>query len=256
MTEKETIFFTLEEIFEKFKILVHNSGIMDQDISIIARPLTPEEAIGQPGRRDFPIIVGKERIIEARFRDFIGQAFTDSPGDFIGTIRDIFGLKLDNNKNRAILIAAMNAVMSYMNLIDNTVHCKDEEPEECGQKLARDFLLKYGPIKLGIIGYNPAIVENMIRAFGTDKTLISDLYRGNIGENRFGVKILDGSKDNEFLIKESDLILVTGTTIQNNCFPQIYNWGKEYGKKIIIFGVTGAAFCYFTGIERICPCSR
>ncbi len=39
--------------------------------------LNPKEAIGTPDRNDYPILKGKELIIEATFKDAKGQSFTD-----------------------------------------------------------------------------------------------------------------------------------------------------------------------------------
>ena len=55
-------------------------------MTVLAKPLTPEEAIGKPGRRDFPILEGKERVIEATVLGARGQAFTDSASDFEGRL--------------------------------------------------------------------------------------------------------------------------------------------------------------------------
>jgi len=46
-------------------------------IGLVAAALSPEEAIGNPEDRDYPLIVGKERLMQAEFRGALGQAFTD-----------------------------------------------------------------------------------------------------------------------------------------------------------------------------------
>jgi hypothetical protein len=43
---------------------------------VISRPLSVSEAIGDTGREDFPIIRGKEVLMQAVYRGAIGQAFT------------------------------------------------------------------------------------------------------------------------------------------------------------------------------------
>ena len=77
----------LERTRAPFARIIEDHGLRGVEVSVLARPLTPEEAIGQPGRRDFPIIVGKERILEAVFLGAKGHAFTDCRG--VGRRRSI-----------------------------------------------------------------------------------------------------------------------------------------------------------------------
>lgn len=78
---------------------------------VISRPLSPLEAIGDPGREDFPIIRGKEVLMQATFRGVSGQAFTAARGDFKGTLGDVLDLPLDESFERAVFVATMNAAL-------------------------------------------------------------------------------------------------------------------------------------------------
>ena len=55
----------LEQARTRFRQIAEKESLFNVEVSILAKPLTPEEAIGDPGRRDFPIIIGKERVVEA-----------------------------------------------------------------------------------------------------------------------------------------------------------------------------------------------
>ena len=69
--------------------------MMGETVKIVsARPLSPEEAIGKPDRTDYPLLKGKEVMIEAVFIDARAQAFTDMPGTFQGSLHDLMGLDL------------------------------------------------------------------------------------------------------------------------------------------------------------------
>jgi hypothetical protein len=241
---------TLETAREAVRLLAEQAGLLDADVSVLARPLTPEEAIGQPGRRDFPIIVGKERILEARVGDVRGHAFTDSPRELIGTVRDVFGLGLASNQDRAISVATMNAVMRLLGRVGATVHCRDDEPEDCAGEIARGLQARYGSVTVGLIGLNPAIAEGLVRVFGAEGVLMTDLAADNIGRRRFGVEIWDGAKRTGALIEASDVILATGTTLVNDTFDTIR--AQCGAKPLVLFGVTGAAVCEVMGIERLC----
>ncbi|MFC2060966.1 Rossmann-like domain-containing protein [Elusimicrobiota bacterium] len=235
----------LEEIVKEKELLTNN-------ISVLVKTLTPEEAIGQPGRRDFPIIEGKERVIEAEFMGARSHVFTDSPGEFIGNIEEVIRMDLDSNKNRAIFIGTLNAVLKKLGYIKDTIHCRNEEPEKCAKEIGEHVLEKWGKVRVGLIGLNPAIAESLVSAFGNENIKVTDRNRKNIGQNKFGIQIWDGNKDTEKLIKESEVIILTGTTIVNGSFDSIFSLIKRFEKEYLIYGVTATGICNLLGLERIC----
>ncbi|MEA1998446.1 MAG: hypothetical protein U9N61_03860, partial [Euryarchaeota archaeon] len=48
-----------------------------------------------------------ERLMQAEFSVFCGQAFTDMYGDFEGTLQDVLAMELNNNYRRAIFVATL-----------------------------------------------------------------------------------------------------------------------------------------------------
>jgi len=239
-----------------FKQMVTECGLLDKEVSVLVKTLTPEEAIGTPGRRDFPILVGRERVIEAEFLGAKAHAFTDSPCEFVGTLSGIVDSALVTNGQRALYIAAMNAVLRYLTIIDSTLHCRDEEPEKCAGEISSFIMEKYGKVKIGLVGFNPAIAARLSQDFGSADLRITDLSELNIGTEKFGVKIWDGSLRTEDLVRESDLVILTGTTLVNDTFDRILNFIGKHGKEYLIFGVTAAGVSKLMGLRRICPCSR
>ncbi|MBU0520193.1 hypothetical protein KJ564_14795 [bacterium] len=246
----------LELIRIRVKEIAEKEQMLQVNVTVLAKPLTPEEAIGKPGRRDFPIIIGKERVMEATLQGSKGHAFTDSPQEFLGTLNDVLNLDLTTNQNRAIYAATINALLGSLKIVEKTVHCKDDEPEECALEIAEMILKKYGKVNVGLIGLNPAIAERLIDTFGHEHVRITDLGRDIIGEQRFGVEIWDGNVRTEELIDKSDIIIFTGTTLVNNTFSQIKNRIQALGKNYLVYGVTSAAVSELLGIERICPKGR
>ena len=102
---------------------------------VSARDLSPTEAIGKPDRDDYPLLTGKEVMMEARIRDSAGQAFTDQAGKFDGTLADVMALPLNTNYRRAVFVATLNAVLRNLGEAEATVHCKDKEPALCARQL-------------------------------------------------------------------------------------------------------------------------
>jgi hypothetical protein len=246
----------LDRIRASVKEMAERERLLHVDITVLAKPLTPEEAIGTPGRRDFPIIIGKERVLEATLLGSKGHAFTDSPQEFLGSLQDVLSLELTSNQHRAIYIATINALLGRLGMADKTVHCKDEEPEECALEIAGTLLKKYGNVNVGLIGLNPAIAERLIEVFGPKHVRITDLCRDVVGQQRFGVEIWDGNDRTQDLIGDSDVVIITGTTLVNDTFEQIKSRIEAAGKEYLLYGVTAAAVSRLCGIERICPCGR
>jgi len=236
--------------------IVTKNRLLDAQVSVLVKTLTPEEAIGEPGRRDFPIILGKERVVEAEILGRKAHAFTDSPGEFVGDLKEVLHLPLTSNRARSIYVATLNATLRYLNLIERTIHCRDEDPERCGHEIASELLKRWGKVKVGFIGLNPAIAENLTKSFGAENVRITDLNKQNIHSFKFGVKIWDGNELTEQLVKQSDVILVTGTTFVNGTSDHIMRCIQNHRKDCLIYGVTGAGVGKLMKLNRICPYSR
>jgi len=246
----------LEGVGLKFREIIEREGLSDVEVSVLVKALTAEEAIGKPGRRDFPILEGKERVIEARVLGWRGHAFTDSPVDFTGKLGEIVGLRLVTNSERAVYIATLNAVLGYLGLAEKTVHCKDEEPEKCAKEMASYILERWGKVRVGLIGLNPAIAAELVSVFGAENVKITDLNPQNIGSVKDGGEIWDGKTRGEDLVRQSDVAVITGTTLVNGTFDSIMGWVRAYSKDYLVYGVTAAGVCGLMGLERICPYGR
>jgi uncharacterized protein (DUF4213/DUF364 family) len=246
----------LEAAKTKVKRIIDDQGWHDIGVSVSVKTLSPEEAIGNPKRRGFPIVEGKERVIEAEIMGYKAQAFTDSPKEFSGTIGEVLALPLDTNDERAIFIGTLNAVLKYRGRIDATLHCKDEEPEQCAHEITAYIRCKHGMINIGLIGLNPAIAESLVHTFGAGHVNITDLNRDNIGKTKYGVTVRDGRTETESMVKISDLILMTGTTMVNNTFNNIYGLIEKYKKEYLIYGVTASGIKELLDLQGICPYGR
>jgi uncharacterized protein (DUF4213/DUF364 family) len=246
----------LEQARERFEQLLIKSNLPDPEIRVLVKTLTPEEAIGNPGRRDFPIVLGKERVIEVEFAGARAHAFTDSPKEFIGRLSDVVNLPLDSNSNRAIFVGVLNAVLRYIGMIEKTLHCRDEEPEQCATEIAAFLKCKYHNTTVGLVGLNPAIAESLSEAFGAANVKITDLNPDNAGRSKYGVEIWDGRTRTEDLVKVSDVVLLTGTTLVNGSFDALWEEIRRHGKEYLIYGVTAVGISALIGLNRVCLYGR
>ena len=129
---------------------------------ITVRPLSPDEAIGQDADGEFVIKKGKEVVIEAVFGECRGQAFTDRPSRWAGTLAELVELDLTHARGRAVFVAGMNAVMRSLGMAEGTVHCLDQEPTDCGPKMAEELARRFGQRRYGLIGLQPAILKGLV----------------------------------------------------------------------------------------------
>lgn len=242
----------LEEVKRRFCKLVTQHQLGKQRVQVTVKTLSPQQAIGSPSRHDFPILEGREVIVEARVKESFGQAFTDRPQSFSGTIDELLNLNLDNSSNRAIFISCLNAVASHLGIATGVRHCRDDEPERCGLKIASELKKRFGNTKIGMIGLQPAILQNLSQSFSIQNVRCTDLNPKNIGANRFGIEIWDGKTDTTKLINWCDFLLVTSSALANGTLDNIHREAVSAGKHMILFGITGAGVCALTGLERIC----
>lgn len=233
-------------IKDKFEQIVEENDLLNETVMIRAKPLTTEEAIGNPESEDFPILKGHERLMQAEFRGSFGQAFTDMHGNFEGTLRDVLDMELTNNFRRAIFIASLNAVMRNLGLIDGSVHCKDNGPKECGVDLV-EFLGKYERSRIALVGFQPVHARCCSELH---ELKILDMDCENIGKEKFGVVVLDGSRYQEGVLEWCDIALVTGTTIVNGTIGPILDSARE---KSVFYGISIAGVAALLGLKRFCP---
>ena len=243
---------TIEKVKGKFHTIIAEHQLGNAPVEVTIGTLTARQAIGSPVRQDFPLLEGREVMIEAQFKSSFGQAFTDKPHEFKGSLNDVLSLKLDTNDARAIFDATLNAVMAHLGLVTGVRHCHDEEPEKCAAEMAQYILTQYGKAKIGMVGYQPAILENLVKAFEAENVRCTDLNPKNVGTKKFGAEVWDGRTDTERLIGWCDILLATSSTIVNNTFDGIKAEADTQGKRLIIFGVTGAGVSALLGLERLC----
>jgi len=228
---------------KEFIEIINRNGLQSDRIIIRATPLSPEEAIGNPEDKDYPLVTGVERLIQAEFRGSFGQAFTDMYADFSSSLSDIAGMDLTNNFRRAIFISSLNAVMRHLGLIDKSVHCKDNEPRECSHELVKYIEANYGNPKLAMVGFQPRMVEALSRRF---ELRVTDMDRNNIDTEKFGV-IIHSPEKAQGNLNWCDVALVTGTTIVNNTIDQF-----KVSKPVVYYGITIAGVAKLLGLNHFC----
>ena len=241
----EELFSTLTERFQK---VLKENGIEKEPVSVTCRMLSPQEAIGETKRRDFPILTGKDIMIQAECRGCKGQAFTDTPSTFSGTLEEVLSLDVVHDPHcRGLFIAVLNAVMNSLGFCTGTVHCRTDGPEQCAKDM-HAFLKKNYPdiTDITLVGYQPALLEMLSNS--SYRVRVLDLNPANVGQTRYGVLVEDGMQAMEDAIHTAELILCTGSTL---CNGTIVNYLLP-DKDVLFFGITAAGAAPLLGIKRIC----
>lgn len=228
----------LEELTRK-----HNLG--RDSILVRCSALTAEQAIGKPDRDDYPIIRGREVMVEAEFRGAKGQAFTDAYGTGDFTVSDLLDLDLSTTRNRACFVSGLNAVMRYFGLCEQTVHCRDQEPKTCAGKLKE--IIPSGNRVL-LVGNQPGFLAALAPLYAVR---VVDLDEDTIGEKVAGVTV-EPPENTARAIADSDIILVTGSTLVNGTIGDFLTVEKP----VIFFGVTIAGPAKILNLKRYCQCGH
>ena len=238
-----------ESVINKIRTYLRETGqngdLLKATIEVRARPLSTEEVIGDPEHEDYPLVDGREKMMEARVRGARGHAFTDMYGHWQGKLEEVCDIESANNYRRAILVATLNAVMRYRGEVAHTVHCKDEGPVQCAEKLP-SFVDSEGlKPPFALVGYQPRLAE-CLATLGP--LTIVDMDPQNVGQDRAGTTVMPPEEADEVL-DEAACAFVTGSTIVNGTFHQF----TELNIPTIFFGVTIAGAAELLGLKRYCP---
>lgn len=236
------IYKTLKKAFENE---IQANELEGKNIQITCKALSASDAIGQPDHNDYPIIKGKETIVEAVFEGAKGQAFTDEFENISCPVEDLLSLELSSNGKRALFISGLNAIFRYLNLCEKTVHCKDNEPLECAKRLPE--IIGFNENVL-LIGHQPRFLE-ILSSRGEVRVI--DLDPDNIGKTFAGVTVESRDMTPD-AIKWCDLIFATGSTVVNGTIVDFLGLKKP----VIFYGVTISAAAKILGLNAYCHCGH
>lgn len=233
------------ELTNRFRMLVRENGLWEEEVTVTGKILNDEEAIGTPDRRDFPLLTGKESLMEARFRDSLGQAFTDQPGPFTGSLGTIIEEAGLSNHHRAVFISALNAVTAHLKGTAGTVHCRDNQMESCACDLAIHLKGKKIRPRVALVGYQPSMLQKLSSLY---PVRVLDLDGDKIGTSRYGITVESGREKRDEALDWCDIILCTGSTVTNGTLPDYLG-----DKPILFYGTTLSGTAELMGLPRFCP---
>lgn len=234
-----------DELKRHLEDLTRKHDLGKDNVLVRCSALTAEQAIGTPDRDDYPIIKGREVMVEAEFRGARGQAFTDiyGTGDF--TVSGLLDLDLSTTRNRACFVSGLNAVMRYFGLCDQTIHCRDQEPKTCASGL-KDIIPAGSRILL--VGNQPGFLAALAPLY---TVRVVDLDEDTLGKKIAGVTV-EPPENTADALAGSDIVLATGSTLVNGTLPDFL----DVEKPVIFFGVTIAGAAKILNLKRYCQCGH
>ena len=92
-------------------------------------------------------------------------------------------------------MASLNAVLRALGQASGTIHCRDEDPTNCGPEIAGQLETRFGSKRFGLVGLQPAILKALVNHFTREFVRVVDLNPDNIGSSKYGVEVWDGQSD-------------------------------------------------------------
>jgi hypothetical protein len=244
------VYAVLEDLLDRVMDL--GRGRIGKDTPVAARVLTSKEAIGE-AEWDFPLLKGKERLLEAEVLGARGQAFSPFARDFQGTVGELLALDSSDPFARALKVAFANGAVRLMGMEARTVHCRDGAPTKCALEFKSRLPQRVGADGgLVLVGLQPAILWGAVESLGAHRVRVLDLQRENIGREVHGVTVLDGAAELPAALEGAKLALVTGSSFANGTFEEVARACRDARCDLVLYGTTGAALSALMGVERWC----
>ncbi len=215
-----------------------------------------------------PVRRGREHLIEATLDPSgtpsadgarggsLGQAWTDAPSDWSGTLGDVFSMPLKAASRRAIVVAALNALAGRLGLVAHNLRCRHGRPLDCGRELVAQLRRRFdGVDRVLLVGYQPGVAEALVETIGADGVRVLDHDGDLIGRTLHGVRIENGDADITDDVRWCDLMVVTGSSVVNGTLDDLLRHSQDASKPLVFFGNTIAAVAAVADLQRLCPAS-
>ena len=235
-----------EQIVSSFLKVPGVTELLDEPVSVSADPepevtlLPPGESPGQANRPEYRVT--------AAFRDTNGEAYTESPQAFEGTLQQVLDLPVTQHGICAASLAAINAVMSYLNLSPGTFPEEEQAHVQYADELYQYVSGHYGKDHIVLIGYDGYIVKKFVEE-GMDFWTL-DRNPDHITKNRFEHVIVNSARHNrESCYAWGRLIILTGSSLCNGTAVQFL----DHQIPVLLYGITCAGAAALLGLEWFPP---
>jgi len=222
-----------EQILSAFHQLEGTDQLLTETVTVTVSE-EPEHTLRPP--EDPPSTVAKpEYCVTAQIRGVKGEAYTETPEPFCGTLQDALSIPVTEKGISAVTISAINAAMNALSLSPGVFSNDQQFHIHYADALCRYVSEHYGNTRIVLVGYDGYIVKRFMEE-GLDFWTL-DLNPDHITQNRFGHVIVNGARKNrDSSLAWGRIFLVTGSSLCNGTIiPYL-----ESGKELLFYGVTCA----------------
>ena len=235
---------TISDIYNRmmnsFYDLQGTGALLDLPVRILA-DTEPEQTLRPDG--DTPSSVSRpEYRVTAILLDHHGEAYTEHPMDFDGTLREALTLPCSDDGIDARTIAALNAAMSVLGQCPGTFSDDPAVHQQYADAICNYLIRNYGRSHIILVGYDGYFVKRFMEEELDFWTMDRD--PDHITKDRFNHVIVNSGKYNrESCFAWGKIFVITGSTLCNGTITQYLDQGKD----LLFYGITCA------GASRLVP---
>ena len=210
----------------------------------------PERTLRPEG--DPPSTVARpEYCVTAELCGVKGEAYTETPEAFQGTLEEALSIAPSENGISAVTVAALNAAMNKLGLCPGTFPEEEQAHIAYADAVCRHITENYGRGNLVLVGYDGYFVKRFMEE-GLDFWTM-DRDPDHIAQDRFDHVVVNSAKRNrESSFAWGKLFLITGSTLCNGTIVQYLDSGKE----LLFYGITCAGAATLLSLPWFSPENR
>lgn len=229
MTVKELY----QQILSCFYELSGVSDLLNETVTVTVSK-EPEHTL-RPEEDPLSTVARPEYCVTAEIRGAKGEAYTENPSAFQGTLKQALEIPPSEKGISAVAVSAINAAMNFLNLSPGTFPEDAQHHISYADSLCRYITEHYGKEKIVLIGYDGYLVKRFMEEGLEFWTLDRD--PDHIAQSRFDHVVVNSAKRNrESSFVWGKVLIVTGSTLCNGTIVQYLDSGKE----LLFYGITCA----------------
>lgn len=222
-----------QEMIKNFLELPGSQAILNEPVRIVP-DLEPEVTLMPAG--DVPSPASRpEWRVTATCCGSQGEAYTECPEGFEGTLEEALHLPVNEKGIDARTMAAINAAMAHLGLCPGSFPDDPAVHARYAQELCHYVCGQFGNSHIVLIGYDGYLVKQFVES-GLDFWTL-DRNPDNITKDRFHHVIVNSARYNrESCYAWGRVFLVTGSTFCNGTVTQFL----DHGIPVVFYGITCA----------------
>jgi len=185
-------------------------------------------------------------MVEVSFGGLRGHAFAAEPEPFQGTLRELLALSLGSEGQRALLLAAENAIQKLL----GEPGAPPEDVTLCAEEIAESVGHEFGQVCVGMLGYRPELVRACVALFGAERVRVADSTPDYVGRSWEGVTVEEAMTGMDDLFAWADVVIVTGQDGDQSHIAELLELADRHGPALVAYDPTGVGRAYFEGRRR------